>query len=173
MSNQPDPMRHNIIDWCAEDDIPCTDLTNTGNNSNILSWIFTVGNPPAVSFFKPLNLPNRIFIQTAINLSPDHVTLLARDDQAQRRQAIMLKIQTLAIQLDTNPNFRFNNQQQFTSMTTNTIHFYSTMKKAIFLEKYIRQQNVTSLVLNHLNADLGIGIQTQTSTDTANDIGIA
>jgi len=168
MSNQPDPVKQNIMNYLNEDSITFEDISERNTS---FTWILRVGNVSPVLIFKLPNFPNRIYFRTITTLAPEHVTLLAED--ATKKQNIILKIHTLAVELGTNPHFRDNADNQLNEVWINQIHYNSSIKKADLLEKFVRVQQCQNVVLNNLSKELGISIQSQQlPAPDASDVGI-
>jgi len=169
MSDQPDPVKQNIVDWFQEDSITCKDISDKNPS---FTWILEVGTQATVLIFKLPNYPNRIYFRTMTNLISEHVKLLAED--AKKKGSIQFKIHTLAVQLEVNPTFKNDDKEQFNAIWISKIHYNSSIKKADLLEKFVRIQQCQNVVLNNLNKELGISIQSQNIPDApdASDVGI-
>jgi len=164
-----DIVKTNIMDYLNEDSITFEDISDKNTN---FTWILQVGKQTPVLIFKLPAFPNRIYLRTTIGLAPEHVKLLAEDDT--KKGKTILKIHTLAIQLDVNPDFKNDKKKQLHQIWFNKIHYNSSIKKADLLEKFIRIQQCQNVLLNHLNIELGIGMQSQNTPDApdASDVGI-
>ena len=167
MSNQPDPTRQNIIDWCNADNIPCVDATQNPN----MDWCLML-NKRKIAVFRITRFPDRIYFQSGIDIAPQHQTLIAENNQI--RNDILLQIPSLIIQLDHDPRITQANNT-ISSVNISTTHFHTTISKADFLSIVSRLMNVQQLVLNQLSVPLQTTLaqlqQTPTTLD-ATDVGI-
>ena len=154
MSNQNDPVKQNIIDWCKADNIPCEDNSATSPKS---LWALKIGNY-AVTIHKPSNSLDRIYIQSGISLNPDHRTMVNQTWQPEQKNDMMMKLKMLATQYDVNLNFGMDNNDLI-SFSTYKIHFHTSISKADFLSLFIKIQTVHEIFLNQLNLALGIATQ--------------
>ena len=162
MSENQDPVRQNIIDWCQTDNIPCVETSQ--NNPNF-TWSFSLG-PTAITIYKQPQLTDRIYIQSQIGLSPEHQTLVNQTWQIPQKNTMMINLKKLAAQYNINMDFRMNGNDLL-GFNTFTIHFHSSISKADFLEKFIKLQGIHDIILNSLNVELGIATQmTQTNTNS-------
>ena len=84
-----------------------------------------------------------------------------------------MKIQTIIVQLEANPNFLNNSEKKLERISINKIHFHSSINKADFLEKLVRIQNIQNCILNHLNVELGMGMQAQQQDSTSSENPLA
>ena len=161
------PEKDNIIQWCKDDGLSCNDIS--AKNSNLV-WCLEIGKP-SVLLYKILNLQDRIYFQTNTVLAPEHVKLL--NENASKKGNIVLKIQTIIVQLEANPNFLNNSEKKLERISINKIHFHSSINKADFLEKLVRIQNIQNCILNHLNVELGMGMQAQQQDSTSSENPLA
>ena len=72
----------------------------------------------------------------------------------------MFNLKKLVAQLDILMNFQLINDE-LTGFHTYKIHLHSTISKADFIEKYLRIQSVHDIVLNQLNIELGVALQSE------------
>jgi len=135
MSNQPDPVMTNIINWCQEDNIPCEDTST--NLPNVL-WSLKLGTQ-AVSAYKLQHIPDRIYIQSGITLNPNHQTLVNQTWEQAQRNDMMMKLKMLSAQYDVNLNFRMNDEN-LTGFATFKIHFHTSISKADFLSLFFENK---------------------------------
>ncbi len=154
MSNQPDPAMTNIINWCQEDNIQCVDTS--ANRPNVL-WSLRIGTL-AITVYKLPQILDRIYVQSGINLNPEHQTLVNQTWQQPQRNDMMMKLKMLATQYDVNLNFGMNGNNLI-SFSTFKIHFHTSISKADFLSLFIRVQTIHEIILNQLNLSLGLATQ--------------
>ena len=165
MSNQPDPVMTNIINWCQEDNIQCVD--NSTNRSNVL-WSLRIGTQ-SITVYKLSHILDRVYVQSGIGLNPEHQTLVNQTWQQPQRNDMMMKMKMLATQYDVNIDFVMNGNN-IISFSTFKIHFHTTMSKADFLSMYIRIQSIHEIIFNQLNLSLGLATQQlQASQDAGAD----
>ena len=153
--------KDSIIQWCKDDGISCTDKSDKLEK---LTWILEIGNP-VISIYKLPKYDDRIFFQANMDLSPKQKDLLDKD--ASKKQNIMLQVQSLAIQLETNPSFVIDDDKNKFRVSLTKIHYHSSVKKADFLEKLIRVQNVQNLMMNKLSVALGQDMELQQAQESA------
>ena len=154
MSEQPDPVMTNIINWCQEDHIPCENQSS--QRPNVL-WVLKIGNL-AITVYKLPQLPDRIYVQSGISLNDNHRTLVNQTWEVAQKNDMMLKLKMLATQYDANMNFVVNDNN-LNSFSTYKIHYHSTISKADFLSLFMRIQNIHEIVWNQLNSSLGLATQ--------------
>ena len=155
MSNQPDPVKQNIIDYCQEDNIPCADPPNVPNSS----WLVLLGQVGnQITVYKSTRYDDRIYFQSQIGFSEVHRTLVNQTWNAQQRNNMMFNLKKLAVQYDVNLNFQMNGDE-IVGIKTFKIHFHSAISKSELLEKHMRLESVHIIFLNQLNIELGIAIQ--------------
>jgi len=165
MSNQPDPVMTNIIDWCQEDNIPCEN--QSAQRPNVL-WVLKIGNL-AITIFKLQQLPDRIYVQSGISLNGNHRTLVNQTWKVAQKNDMMMKLKMLATQYDVNMNFVMNGNN-LNSFSTYKIHFHTSISKADFLSLFMRIQTIHEIILNQLNLSLGIATQQlQASQDAGSE----
>jgi len=167
MSNQPDPVRQNIRNWCNADNIPCVD----GNQSPNMDWCLMLNNR-RIAVFKLTRFADRIYFQTGINVAPAHQQMIRENNQI--RNNILLQIPTLIIQLGHDPRITQANNT-ITVINLSKIHFHTTISKAEFLSIVSRLINVHQLVLNQLSVTLQTTLaqlQQTPITPDASDVGI-
>jgi len=136
-SQQPDITKENIMNWCNDDNIQCVD-ESTSNPQ--FTWSLAIGNP-AIIVYKQPHLPDRIFIQSQITISPEHQTLIRETWNVPKRNGFAVKLQSLGVQLDINMNFGFDRDGIMTSISSFKVHFHSTISKADFLKLFLRVQD--------------------------------
>ena len=166
MSNQSDPVKQNIIDWCAEDNMPCADPPNVPNSSWLL-LLGQVGNQ--ITVYKSTMYNDRIYFQSQIGFSEVHRKLVNQTWNAQQRNNMMFNLKKLAVQYDVNLNFQMNGDE-IVGIKTFKIYFHSAISKSELLEKHMRLESVHIVLLNQLNIELGIAIQ-QNRTNENSDTG--
>lgn len=155
MSNQPDPTMTNIINWCQEDNIQNT----VGGIVERVGWSINIGNR-GISVYKLTRFLDRIYFQSTINFSEIHRTLVNQTWNENQRGVMMFNLKKLVAQLDILMNFQLNNDE-LTGFHTYKIHHHSTISKAGFIETYLRIQSVHDIVLNQLNLELGVSLQSE------------
>jgi len=155
MSDQPDPVGQNIIDWCQEDNIQ----SSGGAETTQIVWSRHIGTR-GISVYKLTRFSDRIYFQSTINFSEIHRTLVNQTWNESKRGVMMFNLKKLVAQLDILINFRLNNDE-LTGFHTYKIHYHSTISKADFIEKYLRIQSVHDIVLNQLNLELGEALQSE------------
>jgi len=166
MSNQPDPMKQNIIDWCAKDNIPCVVPPNVPKTS----WLLTLGQVGnQITVYKSTMYDDRIYFQSQIGFSEVHRKLVNQTWNAQQRNTMMFNLKKLSVQYDVNLNFQMNGDE-IVGIKTFKIHFHSTISKSELLEKHMRLESVHIILLNQLNIELGIAIQ-QNRANEKSDTG--
>jgi len=166
MSEQPDIVKTNIIDYCKEDNIKCTDIS--AENPNFL-WILNIGGTSIV-VYKLKKLPDRIYVESQIKFSPEHTTLFNETWNPQQKNDLLLKLQTLAVQLNVNLTFLKDRKDKniVTTIKTDKIHFHSTVSKAHFLELFNRMSMIHSNIKNQVSLALNVGL-VQTEQQTKSD----
>jgi len=156
MSNQPDPVIQNIVDWCQEDNIPCTVANNP---EPPFAWVVTLGRVgQIITIYKTTNHNDRIYVQSQIAFSEAHRTLVNQTWNAQQRNNMMFNLTKLAVQYGVGLNFQ-QNADEIIGVNTFKIHHHSTISKAELLEKYIRIESIHMVFLNQLNLELGVALQ--------------
>jgi len=166
MPDDPDTVKQNIIDYCKADNIKCTDIGASNPN---FSWIFTIGESSIIAY-KIKGQDDRIYIESQIKLSPDHLKLFNETWNPQQKNNLLLKLQTLAVTLDVNLNFikDTKDKNKITVIKTNKIHFHSSMSKAHFLSLFLRMSMIHSNIKNQLSLALNVGL-VQTKQQTKSD----
>jgi len=152
MSNQPDPVIQNVIDWCKEDNIDCVD---DSSKNTTLSWLLTINKN--VIIYKQPEQPDRIYIQSQINISKNHQEMITKWNQTKKNDLI-LKLQTLVAQFDANIQI-IQEETTITKIVLSKVRFHSTISKAEFLELYVRTDTIHGTILNHLRHSLGLELQ--------------
>lgn len=166
MSNQPDPVKQNIIDYCQEDNIPCTNPPNVPNSS----WLLTLGRVGnQITVYKLTMYDDRIYFQSQIGFSEVHRTLVNQTWNSQQRNNMMFNLKKLAVQYDVLLDFQMNGDE-IAGIKTFKIHFHSTISKSELLEKHMRLESIHIIFLNQLNIELGVAIQ-QNRTNEHSDTG--
>ncbi len=165
MSTQSDSLAQNIIDWYQKDDIPC--INESANNPK-LTWILKVGK--SIVIYKRPKFDDRIFIQSQIKLSAQHRTLVNQTWDANQRNNMMFNLKKLVAQYDVNMDFQMNSDELLGFNTSKT-HFYSTISKADLFEKFFRVQNIHEVILNQLNIELGIALQSSHKNQSSDNTG--
>ena len=69
--NSPYTVKKNIIDWYREDNRACVDASSQNTQFNFALLIANT-----VIIYKQPHLPNRIYIQSPIDISPEHQNLI-------------------------------------------------------------------------------------------------
>lgn len=165
MSAQPDPTRQNIIDWCQEDNIPS--VSDDAVNPQFV-WAIGVG-ATRISVYKIIQIPDRIYFQSQINFSEIHRTLVNQTWNVNQRNNMMHNLKKLVAQYDILMNFQLTNDE-LTGFHTYKIHHHPTISKADFLEKFLRVQAVHEVILNQLNIELGIALQSDQANQNSGDV---
>ena len=162
-----DSVKNNIIGWCNADNLKCVD--ESSNNPNF-SWAILVGGE--VMIYKQPHLPDRIYIQSQISISPEHQTLIeAKPDM---KNNLMLNLTTNATNLDIGMNFQIV-EGKLKGVNLSKVHFADTISKADLLRNFLRVQQVHQTILNQLRSTLGLEFQqskAQTTQPDASDVGI-
>ncbi|MCH7967095.1 MAG: DUF2299 family protein [Thaumarchaeota archaeon] len=151
MSENVDPVKQNIIDWCNEDGIQVLDQSDA-NPQFAWSVLLT----KKVMVYKQPNLLDRIYVQSQIDVSPKHQTLIRNNQQI--RNNLLLQLPAMASQNDINLTFRINNDV-IEGISLFKINFHSTISKADFLRLFLRVEQIHSSVLNQLRTTLGLDLQ--------------
>jgi len=154
-SHQSDITKENIINWCKEDNIPCNDESSLNPQ---FTWSLTIGDP-AIIVYKQPHLPDRIYIQSQIKIAPEHQTLIKDTWNVPKRNTFVVKLQSMAANLDVNMNFKFDKDGIMTSISSFKVHFHSTISKADFLQLFLRVQGIHRVLLNQLIIELGLELQ--------------
>lgn len=81
---------------------------------------------------------------------------------------MMFNLKKLVAQLNVLMNFKLNNDE-LTGFHTYKIHHHSTISKADFIEKFFRIQSVHDIVLNQLNFELGVALQSEHKNQDSSD----
>jgi len=165
MSTQPDSIRQNIIDWCQDDNIQCVD---TSAENTQFAWSLRLGNT-AITIYKQPHLPDRIFIQSQIVLSEIHRTLVNQTWDTNQRNNMMFNLKKLVVGYNINMDFQLRGDELL-GFNTHKIHFNSTISKAGLLEKFIRVQSIHEVILNQLNIELGLALQSDRTNRNSNDV---
>lgn len=155
MTEKPDPVIQNIIDWCQEDNITCV----LAPDAHSFTWVLTLGRVGQnIIIYKQPHLLDRIYLQSQINFSEIHRTLVNQTWTAQQRNSMTHNLKKLAVEYDCNMTFQ-QNGDEIIGINTNKIHFHTTITKSELLEKYIRMESIHGVILNQLNIELGIAVQ--------------
>ena len=154
MSNSPDPVKQNIIDWCNTDNIQCNDLSN---DNPIFSWIVGMGKN-LILIYKVPQFPDRIYIESRIKISENHQKLINETWNKAKKNNMLLTLKAVAVQLDFNISFTFEEndkkpkvKDKITEIKSNKVHFHSSIKKADFLSVFNRISNIHNHLLNQLS----------------------
>jgi len=142
MSDQPDPVKQNIIDWCNEDGISFVDKSD---DFPACDWIIIIDNTKMI--YKQTRFPNRIYFQALIAISNEHQQAV---QNPQTRTKIIVEIPTNVLQMGATCNIVENNGV-INNLSITKVHFHSTIKKADFLENYIRLHNIHHTMLNQVS----------------------
>ncbi len=65
---------------------------------------------------------------------------------------MILKLRTLSVQLDFNIAFTTKEKDKITEIKSNKIHFHSSIKKADFLQLFLRMSNIHDHILTQVSA---------------------
>ena len=169
MSNQPDPVKQNIIDWCNADNIPFED-----KSSEYPSMDWTLMIMKRVAVYKQKRFSDRIYFHAGFNFAPEHKTLI--DGNNQLRNEIILQIPLLLCQMDVTSKIE-GTGNNITGISLSKVHFHSSIKKADFLSLYTKVFQVFQALLNQLSIKLKVTLQqlqqNQLSpSPDASDVGI-
>ncbi len=165
MSNQPDTIIQNIIDWCKEDKI----VNSGGKEQPLIGWSINVGRQ-GISVYKLIKFPDRIYFQSTINFSEIHRTVVNQKWDEKKRGVMMFNLKKLVAQLNVLLDFQLNNDE-LTGFNTHKIHHHSTISKADFIEKYLRIQSVHDIILNQLNFEIGEALLSEKKNPDSSDTG--
>jgi len=162
-----DPAKNNIICWCKADNLKCIDESS---NNPKFSWAILIGGE--VMIYKQPHLPDRIYIQSQIAISPEHQTLI--EAKLDMKNNLMLNLTTNATNLDIGMNFQIV-EEKLKGVNLSKVHFADTISKADLLRNFLRVQQVHQTILNQLRSTLGLEFQqskAQTTQPDASDVGI-
>ena len=166
--NQQDIVKQNIIQWCKDDNIPCEDVSSKNHQ---FAWGLAIGKPETIIYKQP-HLPDRIYIQSQITITPEHQELINTTWTLQKKNDMLLNLRMLAVQYDINMNFQEDSNGKLIAISSFKIHFHSSIKKANILKMFIRVQSIHIVILNQLSKALGIEMKQlqaqQQSSDSSN-----
>jgi len=146
MSNQTDPVKQNIIDWCNADGIQVVD--ESSKIPDCEWFLVALGN---TMIFKLKKFSDRIYFQSKITISKNHQKIIA--DNQKMRVGLVLQIPTIVLQMDASCAIE-QNDTTITKVITSKVHYHSTIKKADFLTKLAKVQDVHTNLLNRLSVQL-------------------
>jgi len=166
---QEDIVKQNIMNYCTADNIRFEDQSSKNTN---LDWCLMINGKVAV--YKQQQYPERIYFQSGINIASEHQALITTNNQI--RNNILLRIPSLLAQLDVSCKITQANNS-ITQISLSKLHFHSSIKKADFLELYLRLYQVQEVLLNQLSVQLQVSLQQltqnqQTPAPGAGDVGI-
>ena len=148
MSAEQDVVKENIIQWCKDDKITYNDMSK--NNPNF-SWVIGIGKT-SIIIYKAPQVSDRIFVESRIKLAPEHEKLVNEDWAPGKKTNMILKLRTLSVQLDFNIAFTTKEKDKITETKSNKIHFHSSIKKADFLQLFLRVSNIHDHILTQVSA---------------------
>jgi hypothetical protein len=171
LSESDTAVRDNILKWCKEDKIPCVAVPDNPT----ITFGFKIGNS-SIYIYKSSQFPDRIFIESVINIAPEHKTLINETWDNGKKNGMILQLKGMAIQLGFNIIVGTIDKDKITDVKSNNIHFHTSIKKAEFLEKFLRIGNIHDHVLNQLSILLQTEVQNiqaqQALQSNASDVGI-
>lgn len=171
LSESDKAVRDNILKWCKEDKIPCVAIPDNPT----ITFGFKIGNS-SIYLYKSPQFADRIFIESVINIAPEHEKLINETWDMGKKNAMIIDIKGMAVQLDFNIMFGTKDKDKITMVKSNKIHFHTSINKADFLEKFLRVGNIHDVVLNRLSIALQTEVQNiqaqQASQSNASDVGI-
>ena len=162
-----DPSKNNIKGWCKSDKLKCVD--ERLNNPNF-AWTLLISDQ--VMIYKQRNYPDRIYIQSQINIALEHQALI--ESNLEIKNNLLLNLPATAASLDIHLNFQ-NIEGKITGLSIVQIHFAATISKADMLRNFMRVQQIHRTVLNQLRNELGLELQQAQAEKTkpdASDAGI-
>lgn len=154
-----DPARQSIVDWCQQDGISCVDQPANPQ----MAWGLTLG---SITVYKQPQFPDRVYLQSTINLSNIHRTLVNQTWDNVQRNVMMFNLKKLVTQLGALLNF-VNPNDELTGFHTFKIHGHPTISKADFIDDFLRMQAIHEIVLNQLNLELGSALSSSQNTSNA------
>ena len=169
MSNQTDPVKQNIMDWCNADGITFEDESSKYPN---MDWSLMIRKRVAVD--KQKRFSDRIYFHAGFNFAPEHKTLIQSNNQL--RNEIILQIPLLLSQMDVTSKIE-GTGNDITGISLSKVHFHSSIKKADFLSLYTRVHQVFQALLNQLGIKLKVTLQQLQQNQSspppdASDVGI-
>jgi len=152
MSDQPDPVKQNILDWCKEDHMKCEDVSDKNPQ-----FAFCIQIGTQIVIYKKPKLLDRIFVQSQITVNPKHTKLIKSKPDLEKK--LMIGLPTLATQFDVSISFDATKDNELTGIRIYKTHFHSSISKADFLALITRHQPVYNVILNQLRQELGFESQ--------------
>jgi len=167
MSDQTDPVKQNIIDWCKEDNLKCVD-----ESSDNPKHVFALSVFDSVSIYKQSHLPDRIYIQSQYPITEENKELMNKKPEIAKN--IKTNLPKLASQYDVHVNFG-EEKNILTRISIYKIHFHSTISKADFLRLFLRVHQVSNSIITQVSGELGLILKQESKkkpAPDASDVGI-
>lgn len=152
--------KEKILTWLEEANIAYTITDIEKSNRKDLLFSITAGNP-SIAIYTMTTIPDRINLQTDIVFGQEHIQLLEKMSEVEHSKLIV----DISSRLTT-----FNIRHRFflKDNKVEKIRLYlfmhddsNILNKDRFLQDFFRVQEVTRLLVDIINMNLGIAIKTQ------------
>ena len=152
--------KQKVLTWFEEANISHTvaDLEKLGRNDLLFS--ITAGSPSTVIYTMTTH-PDRIILQSEVEFSEEHKEMIVKMNE-QDHAKFVVNLQTLLTTL----NVRHRLILKDNKIEKIRIHLFvhdDIMSKDVFLQDFIRVQEITEVLLNQINISLGLAVKAQTA----------
>lgn len=154
--------KEKILTWLEEANIAYTITDIEKSNRKDLLFSIIAGNP-SVAIYTMTAIPDRINLQTDIVFGGEHIQLLEKMSEAVHSKLIVDISSSLTTFNIRHRFFLKDNKLEKIRLYLFMHDDSNILNKDRFLQDFLRVQEVTRLLLDIINMNLGIAIKTQTA----------
>jgi len=144
--------KNKIISWLQEDKIPCqeTDISKVPD----LAWNLLI-DKNQVSVYSRADIPDRIFIQKDIRLSPELQELTNKSWGKPKLNGLLISIDSTLTNLNVRHQILFNDKKEFTGVRMHFI-LIDSLNKDTLLNSHLRLSEVFNTMMQSLSNLMGV-----------------